>query len=586
MRPNKLLLFLGIILFLSTLAFAYLVAANTTQEKLQSSLKNQLLQVVNELKITLERHSYLPALLSSDPAIKELLHIENAHSNEYRHKQLQINLSLELTSNLSESSVIYIMRPDGSTIASSNWESEQSFIGSNFAFRPYFKQAKHNTLGRYYAVGAISGVQGYFFASSVLENEKVIGVVAVKIAIDDIEFTWGQGDIDFMVTDLDSIIFLASQKNWKLHSLKPLSKSQKKEIIKSRRYGDQTLTMLKDTKLILENHAAQTIKLMGDDYEMLTHRMELANWDVRVIKSHSDMKKAILSSLFISALILLLLTALAVLLWKTQQQRKKYQQQITEKLEKKVIERTQALKQTQEDLIQAAKMAALGELSAGIRHEINNPLTAIRAYADNAKAFLQKDRLDMVESNLVEISNLTESMATITRQLKSFSRKSKGQLSSVFIVPAINRAISIVNPKLLTQDVTCHWNEESEQQRNKEQIVQADEVWLGQILVNLLTNAISATQEKENRDIWINIDHFDSMTCIHVKDNGAGIKDSALPHIFEPFFTTKPSTKGLGLGLSISFNLAKEMNGSLNVKNLEIGGAEFILCLPKIKNKI
>ena len=76
------------------------------------------------------------------------------------------------------------------------------------------------------------------------------------------------------------------------------------------------------------------------------------------------------------------------------------------------------------------------------------------------------------------------------------------------------------------------------------------------------------------------------MTCIHVKDNGAGIKDSALPHIFEPFFTTKPSTKGLGLGLSISFNLAKEMNGSLNVKNLEIGGAEFILCLPKIKNKI
>jgi len=583
MRTNKLLIFIGIMIFLSALAFAYFMALNTAQEKLQRSLKNQLLQVVNELKITLERHSYLPALLSSNPSIKELLHLENTDSDEFHQKQLQINLSLELTNNLSESSVIYVMRPNGLTIASSNWESEQSFIGSNFAFRPYFKQAKYNALGRYYAVGTISGVQGYFFASSVLENEKVIGVVAVKIAIDDIEFTWGQGDIDFMVTDPDGIIFLASQKSWKLHSLKPLSKTQRKAIIKSRRYGSRAITMLKNTELSLENNTAQTIKLIGNDYEMLTHRMTLADWDVRVIKSHFDMKKAVLSSVLISALILLLLTALAVLLWKAQQQRKKYQQQITEKLEKKVIERTQALKQTQEDLIQAAKMAALGELSAGIRHEINNPLTAIRAYADNAKAFLQKDRLDMVESNLAEISKLTESMAAITRQLKSFSRKSKGQLSTVSLIPAINRAVSIVNPKLLAQAINCHWNE---QEKNIEQIVQADEVWLGQILVNLLTNAISAIGEKQNRDIWININHSDSMTCIHVKDNGAGIKDSALPHIFEPFFTTKPSTKGLGLGLSISFNLAKEMNGSLNVKNRKTGGAEFILCLPKTNNKI
>ena len=109
----------------------------------------------------------------------------------------------------------------------------------------------------------------------------------------------------------------------------------------------------------------------------------------------------------------------------------------------------------------------------------------------------------------------------------------------------------------------------------------ADEVWLGQILVNLLTNAISATQTKEKKEIWISIgSNPDSQLCIKVQDNGAGIEDNNLPHIFEPFFTTKPSSKGLGLGLSISFNLAKDMNGSLKARNHENGGAQFILCLP------
>jgi len=111
--------------------------------------------------------------------------------------------------------------------------------------------------------------------------------------------------------------------------------------------------------------------------------------------------------------------------------------------------------------------------------------------------------------------------------------------------------------------------------------VLADEVWLGQILVNLLTNAISATQKRENKRIWISIEENpNSHLCIKIKDNGVGIEENNLPHIFEPFFTTKASSKGLGLGLSISFNLAKEMNGSLSVKNLKTEGAEFTLCLP------
>ena len=189
----------------------------------------------------------------------------------------------------------------------------------------------------------------------------------------------------------------------------------------------------------------------------------------------------------------------------------------------------------------------------------------------------------MVESNLTEIDKLTESMAAITKQLKSFSRKSKGQFSPVLIGQSINNALSIVHPKLVSSSVICHWDSNG---HGANKSVMADEVWLGQILVNLLTNAISATQyladENQQREIWMNVKvGKDSMLCIEVRDNGIGIEANTLPYIFEPFFTTKPSSKGLGLGLSISFNLAKDMNGSLVANNTK-SGASFMLCLPEV----
>lgn len=567
------------------LAVAYFIALNNARKNLQFGLEKQLQQVVNELRITLERHAYLPALLSTEQKIIDFVKPYNSKNLAVDNslQQEKMNLILERNNNISDTSVIYIMRLDGTTIASSNWESENSFLGKNYAYRPYFQQALQNILGRYYALGSVSGERGYYFSSSIIADGKVIGAVTVKVAIDDIEFTWGEG-IDFMVTDSRGIVFLSSQENWNLKALLPLSEQQSEELIKSRRYGQKEIPPLKDTEIDLGNYSFQKVKIDNTDYEVLSKKMELADWDVRVLGKYSGMRKEISSSMLNSALLIFLLAALASLIYRFQQQRKNYELHIREELELKVAERTRALKQSQEDLIQAAKMAALGHLSASITHEINNPLSAIRAYADNASQFLKKEQFEMVESNLSEISTLTESMAAITRQLKAFSRKSKGELVPVNLERAINNALSIVNPKIQSSGVNVHKEAFSEKSEDSESVVKADEVWLGQILVNLLSNAISATRNNTQREIWIDIKEqiIDKQLfwCIQVIDNGTGIDEKTLPHIFEPFFTTKPSAKGLGLGLSISFNLAKDMNGSLKARNSDEGGAIFTLCLP------
>ena len=468
MKSNKLFIALGIIAFSSVLFLTYFFTKNMAEKQQEITLHSQLQQVVNELTITLERHSYLPALLSLNPDVIQFLNASNQSSSDTDFSTLQssLNLSLELINNISESSVIYLMNKKGDTIASSNWESAHSFIGKNFSYRPYFQQATQNILGRYYAVGAISGERGYFFASAVSVDHQVIGVIAVKVAIEDIEFTWGEGSLDFLVTDPDGVIFLSSQKDWLLKSLLPLSEAQKNKLYRNRRYGRKAIVYLGDTSLTLSKNDFQSVLLDGKQYKMLTHKMALADWDIRLIASDSRIKKTLVFNLMITTIILMLLSALAILLWKTQRQRKQYEQHTREELEKTVLKRTQALKQSQEDLIQAAKMAALGQLSASITHEINNPLTAIRAYADNAKQFLAQNKLTIVASNLQEISSLTESMATITRQLKSFSRKSRGQLKPVLIGHAVNNALSIVRPKLLSNHIQLHWDEKAQGQHH------------------------------------------------------------------------------------------------------------------------
>nr|WP_261883999.1 ATP-binding protein [Vibrio pelagius] len=250
--------------------------------------------------------------------------------------------------------------------------------------------------------------------------------------------------------------------------------------------------------------------------------------------------------------------------------------QTNRKLEAEVIERTIAeekLRVTQDELIQAGKLAALGQLSVGITHEINQPLTAVNSHVHSAQLWLEKERPDKAVNNLQKIETLLEKVAAITRHLKAFSRKSDGKLTSVVLNDVISDAIDLFETRQSGVNI--------EYSPNRALLVRANSIRLEQVLVNLISNALDAIEHKAQPRLIISTSEHSETIEVSVKDNGLGIPQEDLPHLFDPFYSRKSSGKGLGLGLSIAYNIIKDFGGSIHVESQEHQGTTFIVTLPK-----
>ena len=210
-------------------------------------------------------------------------------------------------------------------------------------------------------------------------------------------------------------------------------------------------------------------------------------------------------------------------------------------------------------------------MSASINHELNQPLTAIRSYADNGHLLLDRERYGDVRGNLRKIAEMVDRMATIGAQLKQFARKTTGHCISVSLVDSVAASIGILGSKLKNVGVEV----ENRIPRDSSLNVQADPIQLEQILINLISNAANAVKEQSERRIEVSAETVGNRVVVRVSDNGPGIPEDRLEQIFEPFFTTRET--GLGLGLSISQRIAQSMGGTLNARNSIDGGAVFSL---------
>ena len=554
-------------------------ALNDGLERAETTLR----QVVNGLEGHLRRYEALPALLARNQNVQDALAAPTDPAGI-----AALNRWLQDTNALVEASDLYLIDRDGDTIAASNHDRDDSFIGQNFLYRPYFTEALAGRPGRFFALGTTSGVRGYYFASPVRDaGGAVLGVLALKIGVDRIEADWAARDYRVLVTDPDGIVFMSSDADWLYQGLLPLTPDQLARIAVSRRYADAVPQALAVARA--QNGAVQLLRLtdrQGVDTEYIAteRKMPEAGWTVRVLLDAAPLRAQ--ARLVVMALALLLLVGLllAGTVWQRRSrlaERLAIQAAAQAELESQVAQRTadltranEDLHRMQADLVQAGKLAALGQMSAALSHEINQPLAAARNYADSADLLIARGDLPRARENIGQILGLIDRMAAIARHLRHVARKPDEPLKVVDLAAVVHDALAIAQSRLAAAGAVVTLELPADLPA-----VRGGPVRLQQVVVNVLSNAADAVQGAPNRRIHVTATAEGDEVALAIRDQGPGVAPAIAGRIFDPFFTTKQVGSGLGLGLSISYNIMKDFQGDLRVANHPDGGAVFTLIL-------
>ncbi|MGL6159889.1 sensor histidine kinase [Microbulbifer sp.] len=596
---------LAVVGFLLTLFITQRLGTAATFRRLQWESDFQLQNFTAYLEGALGRYEAIPQVLSTNTLLQNLLQKPTASL------QNEANIYLQEVEGITGASDIYLMDPGGDVVAASNWQKPTSFVGKNFSFRPYFTQAKNGFFGRYYALGTTSGLRGYYYAAPLTVDNDVIGVIVTKINIQNLEREWLRaargGNFKYLVIDNNGIIFFSSEPDWILHALYPLTADQRRELATNQQYAGTTIGQLDVTEARPTSFPSREGSQLLDFGSTRERRarflaqsksMPVVGWRAVTLTTLEEVRRQRFI-LLLTAAACYLLVVMVLLYLRKRAKTLKLLQRSRHELESLVRKRTEALtttnrrlvaeveekekarlmlKHAQDELIQTAKMAVIGSLSASINHELNQPLAALRSYAQTAVTLLDRDNTDKARENLLQINALSERMGKIIAQYKEFSRNSPGRLSPIDLRESVRGAMAIMHRTYRNAGIDCHLRFHDEQL-----IVLGDMVRLEQVIVNVLSNAMQAVENQDQKTLNIESWREDNRIIIEFHDSGPGIMESNLKRIFEPFFTTKSEDRGLGLGLSISYQIIESMQGELSARNHPDGGAVFRIQLPAAK---
>ncbi|MGI4981797.1 MAG: sensor histidine kinase [Janthinobacterium lividum] len=610
------------------------------------------------LKSTLDRYAILPYLLATHPYVQDSLHPDGAprRDEDGARAILRTNLFLARVNQEAQASATYIIDATGNCIAASNWQRPVSFVGRRFQFRPYFQDAIKGGAGRFFGIGTSAAEPGYFVSQPVRGHDgRVIGVAVVKL---DLEwFQRSDAGEPLIVTDDHGVIFLSSEPAWKYHTLTPLSAGVAATVAASRQYAQQRLSPLPmvteqalatDARIVRvgeHGHAVRylaTTRQLAEPHWQLTTFTSLepvvssANYATAItafsglclflLRFYLRMRRARIQDMIRSGV--LLRTAYAELNQRVDE-RTADLSAANALLQTEVRERTRAeqeLRAAHRELVQASKLAALGQMAAGITHELNQPLAALRTFSDNTRILLQRGERDAAAENLEAIAALTDRMGRITNQLKLFIGKARPRDVRTPVPHAIANALGVLDSRLhalalgVWYDPVCRLDDtpfdavadtvadaaphpdtapfaavtgpNGAVPAGHGRLLDADlalararplpidpgtmpdtpAVWcdqlrLEQLLINVVGNAADALRARPQPRIDLLVSTTPSCVTIAILDNGPGMSADILAHLFEPFFTTKESGEGLGLGLAISAAIASEYGGTLRAAN-------------------
>lgn len=527
----------------------------------------------NSLHTLIERYRALPAVLALDP---ELIAALRGPVSEP--VQDALNRKLERINGAANSSTLELLDHTGLAVAASNWRLPTTYVGSNYGFRPYFKQTRTQGSGRFYAVGVTSGVPGYFLSSAVNDEQgRFLGAMVVKLEFPELEREWRQGSDVLLVSDARGIIFIANQDGWRYRELAPLTGADRAELAETRQYDKQPLVPLQHqvlTRFDGNSHLSRVQRPDGPvEYLWQSLPLEGEGWTLHLLRKPQVSEDGRNAALAAAAIWLTLVFAA---LFVSQRLRlARLRQRSREELKRQVEERTRELRTAQEGLVQSAKLAALGQMSAALAHEINQPLTTQRMQLETLRLLLDQGRLDEARQALEPLEQMLARMAALTGHLKTFARNSPGGLRErLDLANVVDQALHLLDARIRSDEV------EVALYLARPAWVRGDAIRLEQVLINLLRNALDAMADKRYKRLEIRIETDNGQWRLSVLDSGGGIAETDLAKVFDPFFTTKPVGEGLGLGLAISYGIVHDAGGQLQVENLP-GGARFSLTLPR-----
>ncbi|MHA3736738.1 sensor histidine kinase [Pseudomonas sp. Eth.TT006] len=533
----------------------------------------QLALYANSLHTLIDRYRALPAVLALDPQLRSAL-----TAPVEAQQQAALNLKLEQINGAAQSSTLELLDRNGLAVAASNWRLPSSYVGHNYGFRPYFIQTRTQGSGRFYAVGVTSGIPGYFLSSAVLgDNGEFLGAMVVKLEFPELEREWSLGQDTLLVSDARGIVFIANQPGWRYRALRPLDSQDLAEIKSTRQYDKQALVPLTHLSLRHFDDNSDLRRVEGPqgtaDYLWESLPLATEGWTLHLLRPASvafeDLRNAALAAAGVW------LALVFLLLFLNQRWRlAKIRQRSRAELEQLVEERTRDLRTAQDGLVQSAKLAALGQMSAALAHEINQPLTAQRMQLATLRLLLEHGRVDDAYKALKPVEDMLTRMAALTGHLKTFARKSpSGLRERLDLATVVDQALQLLDARLRDEQVSLVLH------LTRPAWVRGDAIRLEQVLINLLRNALDALHETVCKRLEIRLEADETLWRLRVIDNGPGIAEDHLGQVFDPFFTTKPVGDGLGLGLAVSFAIAHESGGRLSAENGS-GGAVFTLSMP------
>lgn len=474
--------------------------------------------------------------------------------------------------------------------------SQPQETGQDRAGTEAFSRAMQGSLGRQNGLGA-QGERRYTVAAPVFgRGGAVLGVVEADVDIWDVEEVWLGDPQAVFFTDAAGVVFVSNRTELLLRSRvdTPAAVARRAAqgyaadrlgafpaVTIKRRAGQQIWHV--DGGPYLPGRAlylAQELPVIGMTGELLmsvvpAERMALLQAAV-----------AFALSLTVGAALLLLIERRRAL-----SARLHIEEMAKAQLETRVAQRTRelseanralrwevaerheaetALKRAQAELVQAGKLSALGKMSAGLSHELNQPLMAIRSFAENGALLLERDKPEQAAQNLGRISDLARRMGRIIKNLRAFARQESEPVTTVDLSGVVDAVLEMADARLTQADVTLRY-----QRPAGPVMVRGGEVRLQQVLLNLVTNAADAMEGSAPRVLTIRLMPGHATTVLSVRDTGPGIAEPE--KIFDPFYSTKEvgASEGMGLGLSISYGLVQSFGGAIRGRNPAGGGAEF-----------